>query len=209
MFAQCRPPCGTAGLAVSGISSSPQVLAMTLAPAPSSPPPSSITVLQPHWPSCPSSHVPSMCSLSLGLWHFLCLESSSHSCHLPHSVTSWWPLLKCHSTHSLPFYPALCFLIVKYYFLTLWYQLKHFHNLEFLLWLSRLRTLLVSMRMWVWYLAQWVKDPALPQAAVQVTVVALIQAWGLPYATGVAIKKKERKNCTNWKLRVKFYLRQN
>ena len=40
---------------------------------------------------------------------------------------------------------------------------------EFLLWLNGLRTLLVSMRMWVQslaYLAQWVKDPVLPWAVV-------------------------------------------
>ena len=37
---------------------------------------------------------------------------------------------------------------------------------EFPLWPSRLRTQLVSMRMWVQSLDQWVKDPALPQAAV-------------------------------------------
>ena len=56
-------------------------------------------------------------------------------------------------------------------------------------------------------LAQWVKDPALPGAVVYVTdavlallwlwrrltAAALIQplAWELPYAAGVALKKKE------------------
>ena len=41
-------------------------------------------------------------------------------------------------------------------------------------------------------LTQWIKGPALPQAAVQVTDAALILAQELPYATGVAIKKKRK-----------------
>ena len=45
-------------------------------------------------------------------------------------------------------------------------------------------------------LAQWVKDLALPQAVVQVTDEALIQplAWELPYAAGVAVKRKKKKS---------------
>ena len=48
-------------------------------------------------------------------------------------------------------------------------------------------------------LAQWVKDPVLLQAVVQVVVVAPIQtlAWELPYAAGVALKRKKEKTKLN------------
>ena len=59
------------------------------------------------------------------------------------------------------------------------------------------------MRMLVFipYLTQWVKDPALPQATAWITDVAGIQcclaaaliqplAWELPYGAGAAVKKK-------------------
>ena len=44
-------------------------------------------------------------------------------------------------------------------------------------------------------LAQWVKDPALPQAAARLAAMALIRplAQEFLYATGAALKRKEKK----------------
>ena len=83
---------------------------------------------------------------------------------------------------------------------------------EFLLWLSRLRIQLVSMRMQVQSLASLsgLKDLALPQTVVQVTDMAQIWpcysgvdwqlhlqfdplAWERPCAEGVVLKKKKKK----------------
>ena len=88
----------------------------------------------------------------------------------------------------------------------LWFQ-------EFLLWLYRLRTWLVSIRMRVRFLPSlgWVKDLVLPQTAAEVrcsshlallwlwcrpAATALIWplAWELPYDTAVALKRKPKKN---------------
>ena len=55
-------------------------------------------------------------------------------------------------------------------------EAKELEVLEFPLWLSRLRTRLVSMRMQVRFLAsaQWVKDPTLLQAVAKVVDVTWI-----------------------------------
>ena len=43
-------------------------------------------------------------------------------------------------------------------------------------------------------LAQWVKDPALPQAMAQASATALIQPLSqeFPYAAGAAVKRKKK-----------------
>ena len=89
--------------------------------------------------------------------------------------------------------------------------LTGFEFLEFLLWLRRLRTQLVFMRIWVLSLASLsgLKDLVLPQAADEITdavldpvllwlwgrpgAAALIRplAWELPYATGAAPKRQK------------------
>ena len=74
--------------------------------------------------------------------------------------------------------------------------LKVYIEAEFLLWLSRLRTQLVSMRMRVWSLASWAKDSELLQAAAQTADVAWI--WhccgcGIGRdATGAALKRQDK-----------------
>ena len=79
------------------------------------------------------------------------------------------------------------------------------------MWIRELGAQLVSMRMWVQSLAQWVKDLVLSQTArvgyrcssdlvllwlwCRLAAAAPIRplAWELPYAVGAALKKKKEK----------------
>ena len=77
--------------------------------------------------------------------------------------------------------------------------------LEFLLWLSGLRTSVVSVRIWIWPLASLsgqvaakVADAVQIQSGHSYIVPVRPLAWELPYATGTAVKRKKKKMCIHF-----------